>query len=64
MYRFFSFPVVLKDKVERVFCISMKIKVHTKYLIFDPTGIDLLVLAQPCGNLHDAPGPLGAHSVS
>lgn len=58
MYRFFSFLVVLKVKVERVFCISMKIKVHTKYPIFDPTGIELLVLAQPCEKcvVHQVPG--------
>ena len=43
----FSSPLVLKDKVERVFYISMKIKVHIK-CISNPTRIDLLVLAQPC----------------
>ena len=41
----FSSPLVLKDKVERVFYIS--IKGHTKY-IFNFTKIDLLVLSQPC----------------
>ena len=43
----FSSPIVLKDKVERVFYVSIKITVHTKWIL-NPTRIDLLVLAQPC----------------
>ena len=38
---------------------SMKIKVNSKYLIFDPTGIELLVLAQLCEKCMMHQVPLG-----
>ena len=41
----------------------MKIKVHSKY-IFSPTRTDFISTCTALWKVRDAPGPLGAHSVS